>query len=312
MPREGIDPDPRLLSDRHVGELGLLVVRDHPDLGQRGQRGDLGSDTDQLPGLHLALTEDPVLRCGDGGVLQVEVGAGQRGACRHERRGILFELRLQHRQLALGGCLVRAALGDLRLELSVLRLQLLACLGRRGAGPQQLTLPREIAAILLPRGDGGGDHGPRRLHIGELELALGLQRLALRGDGQDARLRLVDGRAIVDVDQASQHLPFVHPLVILDGKLADVAGHLGRDGRQIRLQVGIVGALPALPALPAVPVAGHDDDDGDGDDEDENSPRELKDLVPIELDRRHGLVFLTALDGSAKRLVGAPRGADPG
>src|SRR5215469_7381914 len=54
MSGKGIDGDARLLPNRHVSELRLLVVGNDPHLRERSERRDLAADAHQLAGLDLA------------------------------------------------------------------------------------------------------------------------------------------------------------------------------------------------------------------------------------------------------------------
>jgi hypothetical protein len=80
--REGVHADPGLLPDRHVRELGLLVVGNHPHVRQRREGRDLCANAHQLSGLHLALSEHTVLSGDDRRVLQVEARHDERGLSR--------------------------------------------------------------------------------------------------------------------------------------------------------------------------------------------------------------------------------------
>jgi len=130
MSRERVDRDFGLLADRHVGQLRLLVIRNDPYLRHGGQRRDLGSDSDELSGFYLTLSENAVLGCNDPRVFQVEPGNDQRGAGGGERSLVLLELPVEDREVTLGGESLCLVLGQLRIELRVQRLELLACLGR--------------------------------------------------------------------------------------------------------------------------------------------------------------------------------------
>ena len=64
----------RRLAEPHVGHLGLLVIRDHPDVRQRHDGDHLRADIDELAGPHLALADQPVGRRHDARVAQVVRG----------------------------------------------------------------------------------------------------------------------------------------------------------------------------------------------------------------------------------------------
>ena len=291
MSRKRIDGDLRLLPDAHVRELRFLVVRDDPDIRQGREGGDLASRSDQLPGLHLAPPQHPVLRRRDGGVAEVELSGVERRALGGDRRVALLDLGRQYGQLALSREGERAILPKLRSELIVNGGQLLAGLGRGGAGCEQAALPREVA-FTLRKGGGRGRRGrARRLDVGVLQFVLGFQHLALRARRRHAGLRLGHGGAVIVVDQLGEHLTLTHPLEILNREIPQIAAHLGGDWRDVRLQIGIAGPLPALPALPAVPVGRYHDEYPDGHDEYQDAPGELECLVPIDPGNVHGLAF---------------------
>ena len=247
MSGKGIDGNFRLLPDGHMGQLRFLVVGNHPDVRQRGECRDLTAHTHQLSGLDLALTDHPVLSRSDGGVPEIDVGGIECGALRGDRRLALCELCLEDRELPLGSTCLRTVLRELRLELSAGSPKLLARLDRRGTGIEKTALPRQVAAVLLERCAGGGDHRTRRLDIRELQRMLRLQYLSLRRRGRNPGCRLRHGGTIVIVDQLREHLPLLNPLKILDRKFAHVARHLRGYGGEIAFEVGIVRLLPPAP-----------------------------------------------------------------
>jgi len=57
---EGVDGDACGLTDAHIRHLRLLVVRDHPDIGQRDDGNDLRADVDELAGADLALADETI------------------------------------------------------------------------------------------------------------------------------------------------------------------------------------------------------------------------------------------------------------
>src|SRR5271168_2347956 len=133
VPGKAVDADFSPLAEGHVRDLSLLVIGDNPDaLGCQG--GDLGTGTDQLARFDLPMTEDAVLRSGDAGVIQVELRHHESGASNFERRFVLSQLTIEHRERALRRACLRPILGKLCLELSMSGLKLLARLdgGRSG------------------------------------------------------------------------------------------------------------------------------------------------------------------------------------
>src|SRR6266403_2643766 len=74
MARKSIHADLGLLADGHVRQLGFLVVRDHPDVRQRGERGDLAADPHVLTGFDLTLADHAVLGCENARVAKVDPG----------------------------------------------------------------------------------------------------------------------------------------------------------------------------------------------------------------------------------------------
>src|ERR1700730_5712560 len=80
--RERIHGDLRRLADGHVRQLGFLVVRDHPDVRQRNERGDLPSDPHVLTRFDLTLTDHAVLRGENARVTEVDVGELETGPLR--------------------------------------------------------------------------------------------------------------------------------------------------------------------------------------------------------------------------------------
>ena len=189
-------------------------------------------------------------RC-DGGVPDIELGRIECCALRRDCRLALCDLRVEDRELTLGGKRLGAVLRQLRLELRMGGRQLFARLSGRGSGLEQSALPCKVATILFERRGGGRYYRVCRLDIRELQRMLSLERLGLRHRGRDAGFGLRRGGAIVIVNQLREHLPFVDMFEILDGQLAHVAGHLRGYGSEIRLKIRIVRCLPPLPRPPS-------------------------------------------------------------
>ncbi len=117
--REGVDPDLRLVADRHVGELGLLEIRHHPHPRQRRQRGDLAADRGVLAWTHLPGAQDAILGGHDAGVAEVDLGGAQIGLLGLDGGFRLGLLGLQHPDLPLGGLHLGLVLSQLGEELFV-------------------------------------------------------------------------------------------------------------------------------------------------------------------------------------------------
>src|SRR5271169_1036514 len=156
MPMQGVsgkavDGDFSPLAERHVRDLSLLVIGDHPDaLGCQG--GNLSTGPDQLARLDLPMTEDAVLRSGDGGVVQIELRHHESGASSFERRFVLSQLTIKHRERALRRACLRPILGKLCLELSMSGLELLARLDGRRSGFIESRLACKVPAVLIAPG----------------------------------------------------------------------------------------------------------------------------------------------------------------
>ena len=71
---KGVDGDAGRLAKPDVGHLGLLVVRDHPDVRQRNDGDHLRADIDELAEPHLPLTHQPIRGRQDSRVAQVVRG----------------------------------------------------------------------------------------------------------------------------------------------------------------------------------------------------------------------------------------------
>src|SRR5271168_4103375 len=133
VPGKAVDSDFSPLADSHVRDLSLLVIGDNPNaLGCQG--GDLSTGTHQLARFDLPMAEDAVLRSGDGGVVQVELRHHESRASNFERRFVLSQLTIDHRERAFRRACLRPILGKLCLELSMSGLELLARLDGRGSG----------------------------------------------------------------------------------------------------------------------------------------------------------------------------------
>ena len=57
---KGVDSDASRLANPNVGHLGLLVVRDHPDVRERNDGDHLRADIDELAEPHLPLADQPI------------------------------------------------------------------------------------------------------------------------------------------------------------------------------------------------------------------------------------------------------------
>ena len=73
-----------------MGHLRFLVVGDHPDVGQRHQRQNLGSDAEVLAGLDETLADHAVDRRDDPGVAEIDL---REVARRRLRRSVAFACR---------------------------------------------------------------------------------------------------------------------------------------------------------------------------------------------------------------------------
>ncbi len=71
---KGVNSDASRLADPDVGHLGFLVVRSHPDVGQRDDGDHLRADIDELAEPHLPLTHQTIRRGEDSRVAQVVRG----------------------------------------------------------------------------------------------------------------------------------------------------------------------------------------------------------------------------------------------
>ena len=246
----------------------------------------------ELPGFDLTLADHPVLGRRDPGIGEIELGRIECGALRADGRLALCELRIEDRELALRGTRLCPVLRELRLDLRMSGCQLFASFGGRRTGAKKPPLPRKVAVSLLGSGGSGRHYRARRLDVRKLQLVLRPQRLSLRQGGRDAGCRLRHGGTIVIIDQLRENLPFVHSLVILYRKLAHVAGNPRRNGRDVRLEVGIVRPLPPCPAFPPCPICRHHDDDPDGHQKYENPPPEFKNPIPVDLGVTHGSILV--------------------
>ena len=113
------------------------------------------------------------------------------------------------------------------------------------------------------------------LDIRLLQLSLRFERLDLRARGRYARCELCDRRAIVIIDDLSQHIARMHAIEVLYRKVADVARDLGRDRSQVRLKIGVIRGLPLGVALPAIPAGGDHDKHAEGKDEHARAPDQV-------------------------------------
>src|SRR6266851_2000738 len=282
MTRKSIHADLGLLADGHVRQLGFLVVRDHPDVRQWYERGDLSPDPHVLTRFDLTLADHAVLGCENARVTEIDLGDLKAGHLRGPRRLGLGLLGGEHGELAGSRSRLGAVLSELRGKLGAERLRLLLGLGGRGPGFEQSLLARDIPAVLLGIGDRGVDGRSGRLDIRLLKLALRVERLDLRGGGRYARFELRDCRAIVIVDDLSQHIAGMHSIEVLYRQGADIAPDLGRDRRQVRLKIGVIRGLPLCVALPASPAGGDHDEDAQGNDEYARAPDQVRSYRPYE------------------------------
>ena len=204
MPREdevgeSIDGDARGLADAHIGHLGFLVVRDHPDVGQRHDRDDLRADVDELAGPHLALADEAV---------------GRRNNVR------VTEIVARQRDLRLGGANLRLDLfllnietrqnGLLLFELRFVQLEL-----RMGAFVVGVRLLQQLLRS-------------RRGVIDEIALAPGFEIVS-----QHVGLGGVDGRLGL-ADQGALHVPLVREI----GERRLRRRQIGLRKRELSLVVG--------------------------------------------------------------------------
>jgi len=266
--RIGIDFDLGLLADGDAGELGFLEVRDDPDIVQRHDRDHLGADIHILARADLALADQPVRRCHDPGIAEIDLGEVEHGAL---GLGIGAKLRLlgvEHAHLpalAFEGGAVALQRG---LEAPLVGGRLLDLLRRAVAGREQgvLTLGFQFRAlhIGLGHGDGAFRLGDTRL----LEKLARLQILDRRVRAEHVRFGLRDMGLILVIVDLHQQVAFLHRLEVLDRDLADIAIDLGADRRDIAAHIGVVGGLPHAGADPAVPS---------GDDEGGNRRRDQQD-----------------------------------
>ena len=95
---EGVDGDPGRLAKPDVGHLGLLVIRDHPDVRQRHDRDDLRADIDELAEAHLPLPDQPIRRGENARVTQIVGRERDLGLGRLDLRLELLLLDVDRRQ----------------------------------------------------------------------------------------------------------------------------------------------------------------------------------------------------------------------
>ena len=69
----------RGLADADVGHLRFLVVREHPDVGQRHDGDDLRADVDELAGTDLTLADETVGGRNDARVSEIVAAPGAPG-----------------------------------------------------------------------------------------------------------------------------------------------------------------------------------------------------------------------------------------
>ncbi len=212
---KGIDPHLRLLADRHVGQLGFLVVGDHPDARQRRQRGELAADPDILARPDLPLAQHAVHRRDHAGVAKVDLRRTQIGRLGGDRGLRLSLLGHQHLDLQRRGVGLGPVLRELRGQLVTPCRQLLRRLGRRRARRQQAALAGGVAAILRQGRGGGRNDRPGGLDVGRLQRLLGFEGLRLGLRGGKVRRGLGDRGAIVVVDDLGDQLAGPHPVEIL-------------------------------------------------------------------------------------------------
>ncbi len=152
----------------------------------------------------------------------------------HETRPVLLQGR---------GLLAQRALGQLcALHRAVARLHQVAVAGVVGGGEGQRRL-------------GGGDLGlllvDRRLLLGDLGI-----EVADSGVGAlDVGTSLIERDQEVAIVDLCQHLARLHRLIVLDQDPGDVTGDLGRYGRVVGLDVGVVGRDLELADPPVVVTA---------------------------------------------------------
>ena len=270
--REGVDGDPGRLAEPDVGHLGLLVIRDHPDVGQRHDRDDLGADIDELAEAHLPLADQPIRRRQDARIAQVVGRERDLGLGRLDLRLELLLLdvdRRQRRLLLVKLSLVQPPLGNGPLGVVV---GLLDQLLRAGdSGPQEVALALVLELVAQDVGLGGVDRrlgllDKRLLHdplIGEIgERRLGGGEIGL---GQ-VELGLIVGR----VDHRKK-VAFAHELEVIDRHFGDVPGHPGRKRRHVARHEGVVGRFEPRRPGPAVPMPGGVPDEPGGEDEEKDA-----------------------------------------
>jgi hypothetical protein len=72
--REHVDGDVDRLSLAYIGQLGLLVIRDHIGAQHRHHRHQLGSRLHELAYAQASVADHAVDRCDDGSVTEIELG----------------------------------------------------------------------------------------------------------------------------------------------------------------------------------------------------------------------------------------------
>ena len=245
----GVDRQAHRLARRHVGEVGLLVVRLDPGRAGGDEAEDRHRRRHVLADLQpVGLADDAVRGRGDRGAREVELGRVQRGERLEHLRvavgrdvGVAGEGGAGRGHGALG--LDHGAAGELQLQRAVVGGRLADHAGRE---------QRLLALVLGPgrreRLAGGRGLGDR-LGVGRL------QALDLEPGRGEPGLRRLDGAAVGGVVEPEQRLAGGHDLVLahLDG--GDLAADLRHDVDAVLLDVGVLGLDVAAAGHPDVAAA---------------------------------------------------------
>ena len=246
---EAVDRDFDRLAVAHMGELGLLEVRDHIDRVERHHRHQLRA------GLHILA--DPQRARADGAVDRrddLRVGQVQRRLLLRPRGRDRAARPPWRRSVVstsiflLRGNQAGFAVLQLRGLLAQRRVGLLRALHRAGAGLHQARrngrcsccancrLASAAATSAVPLFD-------QRLLQRDLRV-----EVAHRGFGRrDIGLGLVERGPEIAVVDPRQQLSGLDLLVVADQHLGEIAGDLWRDDRGVGLDIGVVGRFQVAP-----------------------------------------------------------------
>ena len=234
----GVHPDGDVLARAHLGELGFLEVRRHPQVvGHDGQQGLAGVDV--VADVDGALCDAAVLRGVDGRVAEVELGRGDGHVGGLQVGGGGLDGAALRLELGLGGgdgLLVRL---DGRGGGAGLGVGVVHGLPGHGAGIDGLVA-LEVGLLLGQVGLRDADLGLGLVDVGLTELQVGLRLVELGHCLGALGAGVVEAHLVVAGVELQDDLALPDLLVVAHVEGADLGGDLSRDLGHVAVDEGVV------------------------------------------------------------------------